>query len=204
MTKTVTRLFDNYDDAANAVSDLEALGVPHSDISIVANKSDKGHGRHNEDISDDAGKGAKAGAFIGGAGGLLAGLGVLAIPGLGPVVAAGWLISTAVGAGIGAAAGGATGGLIGALKEGGVDENDAHVYSEGVRRGGTLLSARVDDSKASEAEAVLTRHRAVDASTRGEAYRASGWKAFDENAPVYTSEEVERERELYSTPSNRL
>jgi hypothetical protein len=65
---------------------------------------------------------------VGGAVGLLAGLGLLAIPGIGPVVAAGWLVSTAAGA----AAGGATGGLIGALTQAGVSEEDAHVYAEGV------------------------------------------------------------------------
>ena len=78
-------------------------------------------------------------------GGLLAGLGLLAIPGLGPIVAAGWLAATAVGAGIGAAGGAATGSLVGALKNSGHTEEDANVYSEGVRRGGTLVSAKVQD-----------------------------------------------------------
>jgi hypothetical protein len=68
---------------------------------------------------------------------LLAGLGLLAIPGLGPVVAAGWLASTA----LGAVAGGAAGGLIGALTAAGVSQEDAHVSAEGIRRGGTLVTA---------------------------------------------------------------
>ena len=76
---------------------------------------------------------------MGGTAGLPAGLGLLAIPGLGPVVAAGWLAATAVGA----AAGAATGGIVGALTEAGVSEEEAHSYAEGVRRGGTLVSARV-------------------------------------------------------------
>ena len=79
---------------------------------------------------------------MGGTAGLPAGLGLLAIPGLGPVVAAGWLAATAVGA----AAGAATGGIVGALTEAGVSEEEAHSYAEGVRRGGTLVSARVADS----------------------------------------------------------
>src|SRR4029078_5806436 len=118
----------------------------HSDISIVANNSDNWFGADKKDRDRDgvddraesAGKGAGIGAGVGGTAGLLAGLGLLAIPGLGPVVAAGWLAATAVGA----AAGAATGGVVGALTEAGVSREDAHSYAEGVRRGGTLVSAR--------------------------------------------------------------
>jgi hypothetical protein len=85
MSKTMSRLFDNYSDAENAVRDLEAIGVSHDDISIVANNADHAHGDH--DTAEDAGKGASTGALIGGAGGLLAGLGILAIPGIEPAVA---------------------------------------------------------------------------------------------------------------------
>jgi hypothetical protein len=200
MSRTITRLFDDYSDAKAAVTDLERLGVPHSDLSIVANNT---HGDH--DVSDvnahgDVTRGASTGAALGGVGGLLAGLGLLAIPGLGPIVAAGWLASTAVGAAIGGVGGAATGGIVGALKNAGESEEDAHVYSEGVRRGGTLVSARVEDSLASEAEAVLNR-RGVDAATRGAAYRQSGWTGFDDKAPAYTRDEIERERSAYREPT---
>lgn len=204
MTKTITRLFDNYSDAKNAVSDLERLGVPRDDLSIMANKRD--HGHHDgttgiDDVNDDGdvSRGASTGAVLGGVGGLLAGLGLLAIPGLGPIVAAGWLASTAVGAGIGAAGGAATGGIVGALKEAGHTDEEANVYSEGVRRGGTLVSARVDDTLAMEAEAVLQRNKSVDADERGSAYRQSGWNGFDDKAPVYTDDEVVTERNRYGT-----
>jgi hypothetical protein len=117
MTVTVSRLYDSYADAQRAVARLESAGLPHSDISIVANNSDnwfsgdkKDRDRDGvDDRAESAGKGAGIGAGLGGAAGLLAGLGLLAIPGLGPVVAAGWLASTAVGA----AAGAATGGIVG-------------------------------------------------------------------------------------------
>jgi len=200
MSRTITRLFDDYSDAKAAVTDLERLGVPHSDLSIVANNT---HGDH--DVSDvnahgDVTRGASTGAALGGVGGLLAGLGLLAIPGLGPIVAAGWLASTAVGAAIGGVGGAATGGIVGALKNAGESEEDAHVYSEGVRRGGTLVSARVEDSLVPEAEAVLNR-RGVDAATRGAAYRQSGLTAFDDKAPAYTRDEIERERSAYREPT---
>jgi hypothetical protein len=204
MTKTITRLFDSYSDATNAVSELERLGVPRDDLSIMANKRD--HGDHDgttgiEDVNDhgDVSRGASTGAVLGGVGGLLAGLGLLAIPGLGPIVAAGWLASTAVGAGIGAAGGAATGGIVGALKEAGHTDEEANVYSEGVRRGGTLVSARVDDSLATETEAVLHRNRSVNAVERGSAYRESGWSTFDDKAPAYTDDEVVTERNRYRT-----
>ena len=99
MTVTISRLYDRYSDAQSAVRSLEAAGVPHSDISIVANNSDNWFsadkkvdrdGDGVDDRAEGAGKGAGIGAGLGGAAGLLAGLGLLAIPGLGPVVAAGW------------------------------------------------------------------------------------------------------------------
>lgn len=205
MTKTITRLFDDYSQATDAMHALERLGVPHSDLSIMANNTDGRHGDSardgDVDVDDhgDVSRGVSTGATIGGVGGLLAGLGLLAIPGLGPIVAAGWLASTVVGAGIGAAGGAATGSVVGALKDAGHTDEEAHVYSEGVRRGGTLLSARVDDSMVSQAEATLSQHGSVDAATRGTAYRDSGWNSFDANAPAYTTEQVAQERNRYGT-----
>ncbi|MDB5509051.1 MAG: hypothetical protein JWL93_1520 [Hyphomicrobiales bacterium] len=199
MTKTISALFDNYSSASAAVSALEASGVPHSDISIVANNSDNWHkGDKASDTAEDAGKGAGIGAAVGGIGGLLTGLGLMAIPGVGPVVAAGWLASTAAGALAGAAVGGAAGGLIGSLTDAGVPERDAHVYAEGVRRGGTLVTARVDDAKAASAQMVLDRNKAVNLNERGETYRSTGWTSFDPAAPAYTADEVARERGRYT------
>jgi len=213
MTRTITRLFDDYDNAEAAVTELERLGIPHSDLSIVANNV---HGRHAAAASDTGGNdhrhhdhdshdhdhgeiaaGASTGAVLGGVGGLLAGLGLLAIPGLGPIVAAGWLASTAAGAAIGGGVGAATGGLIDALKHAGHSDDEANVYSEGVRRGGTLVSARVPDDRTGEVEAVLDGNGGVTADTRGTDYRRAGWTAFDRNAAPYTAEEIDREREVY-------
>ena len=201
MSKTITRLYDDYADASSAVRELEALGISHGDISIVANNA---HGNHAADGHDsvndhgDVSRGTSTGALLGGAGGLLAGLGLLAIPGLGPIVAAGWLAATAVGAGIGAAGGAATGSLVGALKNSGHSEEDANVYSEGVRRGGTLLSAKVPDTYLTQAEAVLDQSKSVDIASRGAAYRQSGWTRFDADAPAFTSDEVDRDRAGYA------
>jgi hypothetical protein len=198
MAQTVTALFDRYEDAAIAVRNLETMGIPDSDISMVANNAENWH-RTDEpsNTSGDAGVGAGIGAVAGGGAGLLAGLGIMAIPGVGPVVAAGWLVATAAGAVLGAAAGGATGGIVGALTNSGVPENHAHIYAEGVRRGGTLVTARVADNRVAEANTVLEGSRRVNVNTRGDVYRQAGWSRFDADAPVYTDEQVRRERDLY-------
>jgi len=179
MTRTVTALFDSFDDAAQAVRKLEEAGVPHSEISLIASKGGKPqtipHGT-TDAAAEGAGAGATIGTLLGGGAGLLAGLGVVAIPGLGPMVAAGWLAATAVGAGAGAA----TGGVIGALTGAGLNDEDAQVYAEGVRRGGALVSVRVDDSLYPTADAILKQSNAVDPAARAQAYRAAGWTRFDE------------------------
>lgn len=194
--KTVTGLFDDYSDASAAVSALESAGVPSNDISIVSNNADDRHA-DKSNAAEGAGTGAGIGAAVGGAGGLLTGLGLMAIPGVGPVVAAGWLAATAAGAVAGAVAGGATGGLIGAMTSSGVSEEDAHVYAEGVRRGGSLVTAKVDDTLAPEAEAILKRSNWVDPTERRASYNEHGWTRFDDTLEPYKASEVEQERNRY-------
>lgn len=198
MTRTVTGLFDNYSDASSAVDQLKAAGISDSDISIVSNNSDGHYKADDNDAAEDAGAGAGIGAAVGGVGGLLTGLGILAIPGVGPVVAAGWLAATAAGAAAGAVVGGVAGGIVGALTDSGVDERDAHVYAEGVRRGGTLVTARVDDARAAEAEAILQRSNWVDLPARRTAYEGQGWTSFNDKADPYTQAEIDAERARYA------
>lgn len=211
---TVTRLFDHHTEALEAVSALEAAGFNSDRISLISNNADNWHEGHrhghdagrksgdlngdgDNDIAGGAGKGAATGGVLGAGAGVLAGLGMLAIPGLGPVVAAGWLASTALGAAAGAAVGGAAGGLLGAMKEAGHNEEDAHVYAEGVRRGGTLVSVKTDDGDQIRAETVLNERRGFDAISRGEAYRATGWSKFDPAAVPYTPDQIAEERARY-------
>jgi hypothetical protein len=196
-SKTITGLYDIYDDAVQSVREIEAAGVPHSDISMVANNADDRYEPVGKTKSaSGVGTGAAVGSVVGGGAGLLAGLGLLAIPGVGPVVAAGWLVATAVGAAAGAGAGAATGGLVGSLTEAGVSKDHAHVYAEGVRRGGTLVTARVDDGRVAAVESIIRRHHPVDPDARGMLYRGHGWTAFDEAATPYTPSQLKREREL--------
>lgn len=191
--KTISHVYDSYGQASAAVRDLEAAGFASSDISMVANKYVSKKYADVDEVSA-TGAGAGIGAAAGGTAGLLAGLGLLAIPGLGPVVAAGWLAATAVGALAGGAAGAGIGGLVGALQEHGVEEDRAHVYSEAVRRGGTLVTVRVPDDKFQQADAILERHGPIDPYVRGTEYRKSGWTRFDPKAAPYRPNESEIER----------
>lgn len=201
--RTVTGLYDSYDDARSAVKALENAGVPSDDISIVTNNADgtdvEGQGSY---AGEGAGTGAGLGAVAGGAGGLLTGLGMLAIPGVGPVVAGGWLVATAAGAVAGAVAGGAVGGIVGAMINEGVPEEEANFYAEGIRRGGSVVTARVDESNAAAAQAILNQSRPVDYASRRAIYQEQGWSRFDERAQPYTPEEIEAERLRYR--SDRL
>lgn len=181
--KTVTGLFDTYADGQAAVRALEAANIDRDNISIVS-RNDDGTVRDGDGAVDGAEAGAGLGALAGGAGGLLAGLGMLTIPGIGPVVAAGWLASTITGLAAGAVAGGAAGGMIGALTDAGVSEDEASVYAEGVRRGGTLVTARVEDALAPTAARILDESRRVDLTDKRAEYTRSGWTGFEDTLPM--------------------
>lgn len=194
-TQTITRLYDSYDDAKAAVNALETAGVPHGDISLVSNAADYAdpeatQANTSEATATGGGTGATLGTVLGGGAGLLAGLGMLAIPGVGPIVAAGWLVATLAGAGVGAAAGGLAGSLTGA----GVSEADAHVHAEGVRRGGAVVTVRTDEAIQQTVEAVLDGRKPVDLASRRAEYETEGWTAHDHSAPSYTPEQITTER----------
>ena len=186
--QTYSRVYDSYAQSERVVRDLEGAGIPSSDISLVANKYVSEKYAEVDDVSAAA-SGAGIGAAVGGGTGLLAGVGLLAIPGLGPVVAAGWLAAAAVGA----LAGSAVGGIIGALVDAGTSEDDAHVYSEAVRRGGTLVTVRTTQAE-DRVVAILDRHQPVDAMERRREYQQTGWKEFDPKAPAYRPDQTEIER----------
>lgn len=186
---TLTKAYEDYNVARVVVRELETAGFPPNSISMLANEKVSAL-YADVDKASEAGDGAAAGAGVGGAVGLLAGLGILAIPGLGPVVAAGWLASTVVGA----VAGGVAGGLVGALIDADVPEDHAHVYSEAIRRGATLISVKVGDSDVALARAILDRHTSIDPVRCGAEYREAGWRQFDPAASDYVPEGIEVER----------
>ena len=148
--RRITAFFDTYDEAARAVQRLEAAHMPDFEISLISNNFNDAHTRHATRSFDDessshefAGATAAAGSVAGAGAGLLAGLGTVAVPGFGPMIAAGWIVSTLVGAGAGAA----VGGLAGALADAGLSDEDAQNYAEGVRNGGALVTVKVDEAQ---------------------------------------------------------
>jgi len=204
MTVTITRLYNSHAEARAVVDALRAANVAERNISVLASNADEWHrdkspatypdkdldGR--DDRAEAAGTGAGLGAVAGGAVGALTGLGLMAIPGVGPIVAAGWLVATLAGA----AAGGATGGIIGALTQTGATPEEAEVYAESLRRGGAVVSVQTDDADRVRIAGIMDRS-SIDVGDRGAAYRKAGWSRFDPAAPPYTPEQVTRERTLY-------
>jgi len=148
--KTVVGLFDTFTAAQQVARDLERQGFSREDISIVANDA---KGEYAGADLADASSGAGTGAAIGGAAGIALGLAALAIPGVGPIIAAGSLATALTGAGIGAVAGG----LIGALTHMGVPEDEASYYTEGVKQGGALVMVKAEGDRADHAASILER-----------------------------------------------
>jgi hypothetical protein len=185
--KTVTGLFDTYQQAEDAVAALKESGISSDDISIISRDANYIQGEPESNSAEGLGVGSGVGLIAGGGAGLLTGLGMIAIPGVGPVVAAGWLVSMLAGAAAGTVVGGAAGGLIGALTGSDITEDDAHVYAESVKRGGTLVQARVHDDRVPEAEALLDTQTPVDIDGRRKTYAETGWERFNEEHEAYNT-----------------
>jgi hypothetical protein len=208
MLITVCRLYDSYADANRVIVILEAGGLPPSETSVISNDSDTwyrgaksasmvpmrkgGASSHADGKVEGAAIGAAIGATAATAASLVT---MLAIPGVGAVVGAGWLAAL-----LGSmAVGGVAGGLLGALTNAGISEEDAQVFVEGVRRGGTLVAARVLQSELPRIGAMMNQC-AVKLGERRELYRRAGWQSFDPNAVPYTADQVRSERALRAPP----
>ncbi len=169
MTKVVAALYEDLSQARDAVEELEAAGFLHDDISVVqghkGSDAPDGDGQPDRtdmgDVARDAAKGAGVGAVLGGAGGLIAGLGLLTIPGLGPVLAIGPLLGLLTGVETGIPAGALTGSLIGALQLLDIPEDEAYQYSEGVRLGRALVTVHANGTDAPRAREILQHHDPV-------------------------------------------
>lgn len=203
-TTTITALYDRTEDAQKALRQLQKMDISRDDISLIASDAagkysrDNGHDNGRDLSTDnDTAEGAVAGATVGGLGGLVVGIAALAIPGIGPVLAAGPLASALIAGGIGAGVGAVTGGVVGALTDLGVSKEKAGYYAEGVRRGGTLLTAHVPSNMSNQVMTVLNRHNAVDVEERASHWRESGWQEYDPNADPYDVAAIERERSQY-------
>ena len=165
----VLGIYANYSSVENAVDVLKAAGFRNTDISVLfpqkAGSKEFAHDKGSR-APEGAAVGAGTGAVLGGALGWLVGIGALAIPGLGPFIAAGPIMAALAGMGVGGAAGGITGALVGL----GIPEHEAKRYEIRVKEGGILLSVHSDNSDwTKRAKEILERTGAQDISSTGEA-----------------------------------
>jgi len=161
-------IYPTHASASAAVETLRARGFRNTDVSVLvpqnAGSKEFGHEKGTKS-AEGAVAGASAGAVVGGALGWLAGIGMLAIPGVGPFLAAGPIVAALAGIGAGGAIGGTTGALIGL----GVPEYQAKRYEGRMRSGGILLSVHADDQEwANKGKLILEQTGAEDISSTGE------------------------------------
>ena len=181
MASKKTAVFGIYSSVGQAEQAVDALmmaGFSNSDVSVLLPDNDStrefAHEK-NTKAPEGTTTGVAAGGTIGGTLGLLAGIGALAIPGVGPFIAAGPIMGALAGLGVG----GAVGGLVGALVGMGIPEYEAKRYEGRVKDGGILLSVHCDTSdEITRAKEVLTRTGAADIASTGEEGVGAG-KASD-------------------------
>ena len=158
-------IYPTYADVEEGVEALKAAGFRNTDISILMPEN-VGTKDLTHEKNSKAPEGGGAGLVLGGALGWLVGIGALAIPGVGPFIAAGPIMAALAGVGVGTAVGGVTGGLIGM----GIPEYEAKRYEGRIRSGGILLSVHSDNSDwTKKAKEVLESTGAQDISSTGEA-----------------------------------
>ena len=169
MAKAVICIAKSEEQATRIVDDLKAAGFSNNDVSVLlpdrAGSRDFAHEHHTK-APEGAATGAVAGGVTAGVLGWLVGIGSLAIPGVGPLIAAGPIMA-ALG---GVAAGGAVGGLAGALVGFGIPEYEAKQYEGKIKNGNILISVHTDESRQRKiAKEIFDRDHATDVSSTGEA-----------------------------------
>lgn len=173
--KTIAAVFPSAAEAVRALHDLERIGVPSEDISIIAGNDPERHeeflekARKAEETPESA---ALSGASIGGGIGLVATLLTLTIPGIGPMMVMGPLATVFAGGGVGAAGGA----LIRAFFNMGIHHEEAPLYEEAVRRGAIMLTATVDDPLEAESVMILQRHNGRNIHDEADTWKGAGWK----------------------------
>ena len=189
--KTVAGVLPSLNEAGHACIDLEHIGVPREDISLIAGNDGSLHDENLEKArkaSPSTEAAAASTAAFGGGMGILAMLIAFAIPGVGPVLALGPMLTVLGAMGIGAAAGG----LIGALHNMGISHEEAPLYEEAVRRGAVMVAARVDDRLEEEAVTVLKRHGARDVRDEADTWGHSGWSGPAHDPHPYVSDSAKK------------
>lgn len=169
MSKAVIGIVETYEQAQRTIRELRAAGFVDDEMSVLfPDKSGTRDFAHEQGTKAPEGAlaGVGAGGALGGTLGLLAGIGLLAIPGLGPFIAAGPILAALSGAAAGATVGGITGALVGL----GIPEVVAKQYENKVKGGNILMSIHADDTERKDrAKAILAQNHATDIHVTSEA-----------------------------------
>ncbi|MDT3428651.1 putative membrane protein [Paenibacillus forsythiae] len=181
MNKRIVGVFTNEHDASQAIGDLKSRGFQTEDISVIA--------RNKEDVNtvgeetgtkapEGMASGAATGGLLGGVTGLLVGIGALAIPGIGPIIAAGPIAATLAGAAVGAGTGGLVGGLIGL----GIPEDEAESYTRYVDEGRILVMVDADTSQERVVHEAFRTHNPLNSHYNGTSETMPGNMITDDSA----------------------
>jgi hypothetical protein len=165
MSKSIIGIAKHRQQVETVVNDLQANGIPTANLSVLMPESggvpETGTVKATK-APEGATTGAVGGGVAGGALGVLAGIGALAIPGIGPFIAAGPIMAALSGAAIGATAGGVVGGLVGL----GIPELEAKVYEDRIKKGGYLVAVHLSDpDRKKEIRDILERNQLEDISS---------------------------------------
>lgn len=180
MIKSVVGLFDKAADARAALHDLQNAGFAKDKISFVANNQSGEYTQDSRQGGNQVAEGTTRGTVSGSANGPMLGLRLMTLPGIGSIAASGGL------AGVGTNT--PAGGLVGTLVDAGIPRDDANLYTEGVRRDGSLVLIQTDtDKETKQALKILNRRHVIDIDERAQLYRKEGWTRFDATANEYSS-----------------
>lgn len=205
--KTVIGVFDDYSAAERVVLLLLKQGLaPAEDISVLARDTVRRTHQRTPDLAHDleehpgsdpvvtgAGTGSVVVGGVGGVLGVLAGLGAIALPGIGSAIAAGPVLAALAGTTVGAVTGAVGGALVGELARLGVPRLDAHFYAEAIRRDGTLVVVRAPNEAADRVAHVLSLHGALDVDEHRVRFETTDFTEYSPDASPHTGDEIIRE-----------
>lgn len=197
--KTVVGMFERANDVNDAVTELMKQGFSKPEISVLARKE------VIKETGVDAVTGAEVGAITGGVAGgvvgLLLGVGAIAIPGVGWVIAGAEFLTWIGATLLGAAAGAIGGGLIGSLTALGLPEHEASVFAEGIKRGNALLVVRTVDDRAQVASGVMRQFHGLDVDAQRMKLETTGWVPMEISPESIPGPSIEVSPESGAGPS---
>ena len=191
----IVGVFSTLSEAERALIDIRALGIPKENIHLIAGNDKSQHDEYlkmAKKESTTTGSAALSGASFGGGIGIVASLVALAIPGVGPIIAAGPLATVLTGLGIGAAGGG----VIAAFKNMGMPHEEAPLYEEAVRRGLILAIVQVDESSADEIRELMKLHGGRDVRDEADTWSAEKWSGPSADPHPFTSDDTIRAHKM--------